>query len=686
MYLIVWSPLSPRRFTIFVVALSFGAALLLVPRVEDGLWEPGETAAAAELGNGVAAQSETLTERLAALTTSWFGVSDSALRMPGVLCGIALLFAALWLGYVVGGAEISLLSGLILLTSPGIFLQSIRVTGDIGLGLAATVTMLGMFLCERHLIGLLVVAAGGVLAWNHQALGLFVPLCAIGLAYLQGDESKRRKQGLVLIFLVVALSAWRLFTWREGYPGERALFGWRPELRDPLAPWFPGSATHADPNSTFESLLEPIAFGLFPWSVLIIIAGYAAFREPLSVRERAIAWWAFLSWSVATAFDRVIDHAGVIAALPALSILIAVWLRRFWTSDPASRFQPVLGLFVLLAAVVLGRDLVAAPEQLFALANAGEPTTLKGLGGVALILFAFAVIFGFAFFVETAVLRWRLPSSRMIVVAAACLSAATVAFVMTPLFTDRVSKKAIFTAYHRHARAGEPLGFVGDYGDAPRRYAAGASTKIASRYELMQFLGDKARRLAIVNATELCGLHGDIAEEQRFFVLERVGDLLLLTNQLLPEEADFNPLASWLRRSEPKDIGRRVSATFQDQIEIVGVAMPQRVESGEDFEITFTYRVLSSIRGKWDVFVHFEGEGNRFKGDHKAINGLCSTQQWRPGSIVIDRFSVRAGSPGRYQVWTGFFRDNRGKAQNMPVASAETHANDRVLIGVLEVR
>ena len=75
-------------------------------------------------------------------------------------------------------------------------------------------------------------AAGGVLAYagNSAGLGFFVPLFALGLAYLQADDISRKRQGALLVAIVCVLACFRVLSFRPGYPGERALFGWRPAL------------------------------------------------------------------------------------------------------------------------------------------------------------------------------------------------------------------------------------------------------------------------------------------------------------------------------------------------------------------------------------------------------------------------------------------------------------------------
>jgi hypothetical protein len=113
------------------------------------------------------------------------------------------------------------------------------------------------------------------------------------------------------------------------------------------------------------------------------------------------------------------------------------------------------------------------------------------------------------------------------------------------------------------------------------------------------------------------------------------------------------------------------------------------VRAGEDFELTFYYRVLQPIGRSWKTFVHLDGARLRLNADHAPVGGRCPMASWQPGDVIADRFNARfdaAFEPGEYAVYTGFFLGWAGRWMNMKVSEAPAEArakNDRVKITVL---
>jgi hypothetical protein len=85
------------------------------------------------------------------------------------------------------------------------------------------------------------------------------------------------------------------------------------------------------------------------------------------------------------------------------------------------------------------------------------------------------------------------------------------------------------------------------------------------------------------------------------------------------------------------------------------------------------------------IFVHVDGAGVRFQGDHFPIGNRCGTTFWQAGDIVADTFEVQAGAltdpRGSYDVYMGFFTGGAGQWKNMEVKTPEHDNNNRVPLG-----
>jgi hypothetical protein len=100
------------------------------------------------------------------------------------------------------------------------------------------------------------------------------------------------------------------------------------------------------------------------------------------------------------------------------------------------------------------------------------------------------------------------------------------------------------------------------------------------------------------------------------------------------------------------------------------------------------FKVRSDIRGDWKIFIHFDGPGHRFHGDHDPLGGKFKTRFWSAGTYITDPYVVpanhtsRIGTPvGRYNVWMGFFRGE----SRMTVLQGPKDNTNRLRLGVIQV-
>jgi hypothetical protein len=99
---------------------------------------------------------------------------------------------------------------------------------------------------------------------------------------------------------------------------------------------------------------------------------------------------------------------------------------------------------------------------------------------------------------------------------------------------------------------------------------------------------------------------------------------------------------------------------WDDKIELVGWDLSTHARVGEPFQTTLVFRVKAPIAHAWKVFAHFEGAEHYQNADHAPVNDGCATSMWKPGEIVVDRFSTTLPSVDSFTLKIGFFREGEG--------------------------
>jgi len=62
-----------------------------------------------------------------------------------------------------------------------------------------------------------------------------------------------------------------------------------------------------------------------------------------------------------------------------------------------------------------------------------------------------------------------------------------------------------------------------------------------------------------------------------------------------------------------------VHADFEGKLELVGYDLPNELERGRTFKIVMYYKVKAPLTSPYKVFLHFDGSGTRFNGDHVPL-------------------------------------------------------------------
>jgi hypothetical protein len=470
--------------------------------------------------------------------------------------------------------------------------------------------------------------------------------------------------------------------------------------------WF-GGVSHwpSSREPQLDSQLRLLGFYLFPWSGLLPLAIAAAFSQltlpkaddaaaatsDLPDRHR-FAQLLPLAWFVLTYVFTTL-HSSLVSelsypAVGALALLVGGYLDRQLDGPAAGSIAA--GLCGGLCVVMVGRDFLFSPE-LYLSGHLTEALRWPGpLAATAQVLAAVAIGLGLLFGLAlSSSLAWR---RRLLGLglSLALLAAAVAVQGLAPALAKHVSYRGLYTRYKN--LGGGSLGLYGVQQSSSRIYGQN-STQLFTLPEVMSFLAAKPteRSFVIVGAGELGAIDREAnLRGQRYFVVDDSNaQFLLIANRLLPDEADKNPLRRMVSpSSSPPKPQLPLHAIFDDRIELIGYDLPPEVGRGDDLVVRAYYKVLAPLPGSYRIFLHFDGMGTRWNGDHVPLDGKFATNFWSPGSYITDehRISIsRIGQPaGYYQVFTGFWPG--GDGARLKVTAGDHEADQRVRIGVVRVK
>lgn len=106
---------------------------------------------------------------------------------------------------------------------------------------------------------------------------------------------------------------------------------------------------------------------------------------------------------------------------------------------------------------------------------------------------------------------------------------------------------------------------------------------------------------------------------------------------------------------------------WDDRIELVGWDLPSQAVIGESITVTLVFRVRAPILHAWQLFAHFDSSEHRTIADHSPVSDACPTSTWKPGDVLVDRFSTKLGFTETFSLKIGFFRpgESDGPWQNL---------------------
>jgi 4-amino-4-deoxy-L-arabinose transferase-like glycosyltransferase len=427
------------------------AALFLLPALNFGLWEPWEPRYAqavvemGEQGNYLTPyyrgqprfSPQILPYWSIAVSYAVFGVNEVATRLPFVLFAVASIGVLVHTLSRLFNTYLGLLAGLVLLTSPMFSLLSRQAIPDAlfnaNLTMALCFFALGLFETEgrnRRMTLFYVFSALAVLA--HGPLGLVIIGSIVGsyllftLDYAAGSARAAltslgrflvrdmRIHWGALVFLAIA-APWYIYSavTTDGFLGLL----WT----DHLERFGRGDGA---PGGGIAAYVEALAYGFFPWSVLLPAAGFCLACRPkkswtdLQLKHLFFGCWFIMPFLIFSAAP-VKQGFYVSSVLPALAFLAALFLTTYVLDDERplryfAFFIVALGLFLLPA-----RELLRDPAFLFATMTArpavNEPVSADlGLSDPRTIYYMFFWFFGVTLLFAAVLSPWRLRRQAVV--------------------------------------------------------------------------------------------------------------------------------------------------------------------------------------------------------------------------------------------------------------------------------
>jgi hypothetical protein len=597
-----------------------------------------------------------------------------------------------------------ILGAVVLVVTPVYLLESRSMASDVAAAgaLALALGGLGRWVTERKPIHLAAGIAGVALAalGAGYLISVVAPCAALLAGLLASPDEDRREStwrslaalgGAIAGAVIIGVSLrWMLHGMiKEPVPGLIQ--------KGALAQTFWGGFVHKGPAQfTFEEPVKLVGFGFFPASVLVPLALGNFVTTPMTADRRR--GWARLfvlafAATVFIAYELHCDRVSTELRFPGvgvLAVLVGAFADDLLGEEGA---HPLVGAALAIGVLLLVRDFALFPED-FAAAHIHEsvrwPAEIKV--GLPLFLLALVMAGAGAAALARAGLGWR-KNVLAVALGGAGVLALYNAQIATPAFSEHVSFKSVFDHYRKlpggQLRAYHVVGRGLDY------YAGGKLEEMGTPDQLVAYLKGAAGSCAyaIIPNEELGGIDQQIRGAQvSYYVVDRSSSrFYLLSSCLPPGERDVNPLRHYVETQPPNPPPQRVvHASFEDKVELLGVDLPEHVSRLKDgkFTITLYFHVKDKVPAGYKIFVHFDGCGNRFNGDHLPVDGRYGTQFWSAGDYITDRFVVpvplMTTPTCRYEALMGFFLgDTRLKL--MPGSAAEQNGTNRVPLGPIQV-
>ena len=503
-----------------------------------------------------------------------------------------------------------------------------------------------------------------------------------------------------------------------------------------------GGVPHSGaPTHTFETLIRELGFGMFPWSAVAVFAlarplirldgdgapGTATTNARLAFGQLYLFLFAGLGFALST-YRLIIFGEARALCLPMIALAIGVFLDE---ALEGRRSEPVAGLLMGTGTMIVARDFYLAPEELASvhLFDKVKWPSVVSIGELVLgiaFLAALGVYVGLAARgralgrVSSPDLSSASPRRRKLergilqlgryglqgAVAIAIVFALYLAQSLVPKLSTHFSFKPALESYAKFAKPGDKIARYHVEGHGTGFYGSDNITDVPSQDKLEEFLRDPSRVFALVSTDDLASLDAGFKRGHlNYFVLDATSSrFLLISNQLAPGETDANPLKKdvWMA---PTPLGPNgefapnetppwkwrvpVSATFNDEIELVGADYPETVRRPGKIPLDLIFRIKKAPPAGYKIFIHYDGPAApRVIGDHDPLNKAFPTANWLPGEYIRDHYDtdvpLMTTPAGTYQVFVGFWPGGEGR--RLKITQGPNDGADRVRLGTLEVK
>ena len=291
-----------------------------------------------------------------------WGVNDRAARIPSALAALALLLLVWFLARRIWGGSMGLRAGVMFATCPLVIVFARLVIFDMMLALLMTLAMAAFFLAEAEgfrnwRLELLLFAALGFATLTKGPVGFLLPLlCMLTYEAVRGKmgELKRLRWGLgVGVFLATVLP-WLLVVSSQN-PDFLRYALWQESLQR----FVTGGQVHRR-GGLFYYVPVYLA-GFFPWSLLLLFAGFNRFRRWRELKQESNRPVLFLLVWATTAFVFFSISRSQLPGyfLPA-AVPLSILMARAWEDVRLSGLERAPDWFTAGFAALLGLGLLVA--------------------------------------------------------------------------------------------------------------------------------------------------------------------------------------------------------------------------------------------------------------------------------------------------------------------------------------
>lgn len=296
--------------------------------------------------------------------------------------------------------------------------------------------------------------------------------------------------------------------------------------------------------------------------------------------------------------------------------------------------------------------------------------------------------------------RWAFPRLRVsrasATIAGGAIAGAILSTAYYPALAAQLSPREVFESYAKIRKENEPIALLGVSSHTASYYAKGSTNSFSDVTEALAWLlDDEQRRWLVLRNDDLAQFNSRYREKtgthRNLPVLDaRSSQILLASNQLKPNETNQNPLEKIILNAKPVP-SRPLDTVLENQLKAFGWDMVdssgkvvENVTAGRKYRLRLYFEVIAKPTRDWESFIHIDGHGRRFNGDHQPMGKKYPMTLWQPGDVLVDDYPVQLEpnfTPGDYMLYYGFFVGNT----RMKVTSGK-HSDNRVEGGTVRVR